>query len=352
MKKENKMNNWLDFNAPAFEDMSQLASDLPAHCRDGRFVSIFPHINADGDALGAAMALGLVLKKMGACVQIVAEEAVPQKMQVLPASGRELVKVWPEAEVAEVGIVVDCGGGARIGERADFFAKHKFKYMIDHHIAEKDAQAERGCQVLRDSMAAATCELLTYLIYMMEKNIGGDLFDFDVAVALIVGIITDTGRLCYSNTREQTLFAVAFLRRFSVPVAELAVALFDACTPARLRLLGFLGENTKFYMAGKLAVCLFPAEFIQKVGAEDSDFEGLTNQIRNVNGVETAVVLRGEGGGKWRGSARSSENFDAQKLAAGLGGGGHKRAAGFTVTGLTAEEIISRVVAKAMQQLE
>ena len=79
---------------------------------------------------------------------------------------------------------------------------------------------------------------------------------------------------------------------------------------------------------------------MKALGINDEEAEGMTNYLRMVDGTEVAIYVREKSDGSNKVSMRSNELIDISKIAIANGGGGHKRAAGFTmnIDGSTYEE--------------
>lgn len=325
--------------------LKEWASDLLALCRAGRSLSFYPHIDADGDALGSSLALALACRKLGAKVAVLTEEPVPEKLGLLPEAGKALVITPGEeqrryAEAQDAALVMDCPGGKRLASREPLYAYGDWHTILDHHIPNEE---EATWHAWRDISSPATCELAGYLIYYMQEESGIELFDSDIATALYVGLLTDTGRFWFQKTRRSTMELAGLLLDYDVPNYELNRRLFEVKTVGRLRAEGWVGETTELLAGGRLALSLLPLEIIERYGIIETDYEGIAGALRNVEGVDLVAFLREVAPGVVKGSVRSSEAVDSQQLAVRFGGGGHARAAGFRVTDCTLEEIANRV---------
>lgn len=312
-----------------------IQNDLLALCQSGRLLCLYPHIHADGDALGACAAMALALEQLGARVAILTEEAIPEKLQrLLPARALSLWlppgrKQSKAAQSACAALVLDCSPGSRLGERNTWVQQTEAVYVVDHHV--RDAQFVDGERVWRDTSAPATCALVGAWLQDWEQKQLLTL-DQDIATALLIGLLTDTGRFAYSNTAPQTLRLAADLLQKGAPLSELSHELFELQSENHLRLLGWIGSQTQFFADGKAAYCILPYFWIQEHRPEGMDFEGLAAEMRNVEGVEAALLLRARADGKYKASLRSQSCFDSQAFASRFGGGGHVRASGFEVT--------------------
>ncbi|MDI9469933.1 MAG: DHH family phosphoesterase [Bacillota bacterium] len=331
---------------PGFAALADACLQLAG--RPDRRVVLYPHVQADGDALGSSLGLALLLERLDIAVDIVTGEEVPDKLGFLPTASRILVHdgsdAAPGAAVVErqaLAIGIDCPAGERLGARRQLYEAAPQKAIIDHHISD----LAPAPLVIVNSRAAAVCEIITWFLFYLECRLGLDLSDIDIATCLMAGLMTDTGRFSFSNTSSRTFSAAALLLRQPVATQQLASRLFDAVTPAKLRFIGETAQGAELRHDGRFILSTLEADVMTAVGGVETDLEGLVALLRDVEGVDLAVLLREMPNGDVRGNVRSSELVDAQSFARAFGGGGHLRAAGFTVhgrpLGLLQEEIFA-----------
>ncbi|MCX7774207.1 MAG: bifunctional oligoribonuclease/PAP phosphatase NrnA [Clostridia bacterium] len=297
-------------------------------------VVILPHINADGDALGAALALGLWLRQMGKSVDVLVEEEVPSNLDFLP--GLDLIKNHPDKRY-NVALNIDNGDIARLGQREPYFHEAQIKLSIDHHATNR-VEADYSYV---DIKSAATGEIVYDLIL---EHLGGTL-NKDIALCLYTAIITDTGGFRYTNTTPRTLEISAELLRQGIDFPYVIKKVFDMVSHTKLYLMKQTMNSLRLLEDGKLAVSYLTFEDIQKYPVKSDDYEGLVNIGRNLEGVEVSVFLREDPKGHFKGSIRSNNYVDVAAVSEKFGGGGHKRAAGFNVSGPLEEVILSVVAA-------
>ena len=189
-------------------------------------VAVFPHISADGDAIGSSLALALALRKTGKKVIVYMEENIPDTYKFLP--GIELTGfINEDDEVMGLNIALDTGDIGRLGTRADLFFKAPVNINIDHHITNtKFAQYNHV-----DASSASTGELIFLLLNEMKCEI-----DIDMAKCLYTAIATDTGGFKYGNTTAETHKAAAELLSTGIDVADLSQKIFDNTTFIKLKL--------------------------------------------------------------------------------------------------------------------
>jgi phosphoesterase RecJ-like protein len=286
-------------------------------------IAIIPHVAADGDALGSSLALAIELSAMGKDARVILEESIPQTYDFLP--GASLAFVYPEGEgYYDLVIALDCGDVERLGKRRRIFEKARMTVNIDHH------QTNQGFADYDhvDTRSAATGEIIYRLLEAMGTDPGKD-----AAACLYTAISTDTGSFRYSNTVPATHVISAELLKKGIDVADISKRVFDTMSYGKVRLTGEAINALELYFDGKAAVMTLTEEAIKRSGAAEEDSDGIINIARNIRGVEVAAMLRQMTNGDVKVNLRSNYTADVSQLAARHSGGGHKRAAGFTVSG-------------------
>lgn len=296
---------------------------------EARDIVILPHINADGDALGAALALALALKDMNKDVDILVEEEVPSNLDFLP--GQELIKHDPKKSY-HVALNIDNGDITRLGLREPYFHRADIRLSIDHHATNK---VEADYSYI-DIKSSATGEIVYDLILYYLKG----RLNKDIALCLYTAIVTDTGGFRYTNTTPRTLEISAELLKFEIDFPYVIKKVFDMVSHTKLFLMKQTMNSLRLLDKGRLAVSYITYEDMKGLSAKNDDFEGLVNIGRNLMGVEVSVFLREDPKGQFRGNLRSNNYVDVSKIAEKFNGGGHKRAAGFNREG-ELEEVIT-----------
>lgn len=289
--------------------------------KDSDTIAIVTHTSADGDALGSSFGLALALEKMGKKVSVFLEEPVPRMLDFLP--GKHLVSVY-DGKSYDLCICVDTSDMKRLGNRVDIYSSAARKITIDHHTTN-NMQAD-GLWI--DESASATGEMVYKLIKALNVEISRE-----IAINLYTAIVTDTGGFRYSNTTPESLIIAADLMSRDVPFTEIVKRVFDTVSYSKMILMKKILQNLTLYCNGRVAVSYLLHEDIASVDAQTDDFEGLVNVGRNLEGVEVSLFLREEQPGVFKGSLRANEYVDVAKIASVFSGGGHKRAAGFTIEG-------------------
>ncbi len=323
------------------EKFTAITDELLTLAGSEKKLFIYPHISADGDALGSSLGLALLLLEMGINARVVANEAISEKLSYLPYEGLFIVhegsKRQNEQILAEQGIAlaIDCAAGDRLARREKLYNACPRRLVIDHHISELPADEPL---ILVNTAAAAVCEIIAYYARYLEERFERKFLNYPIAICLMTGLVTDTGRFSFSNTTARTFEAASYLMSIELPIGELTERLFDTISEAKLRLMGITAGRAQFYYDKRMMIADLSRDILNSLKWVETDLEGLPSMLRNVDGVEVSVLLRQLNNGDIRGNIRSGANFDAQAFARSFGGGGHVRAAGFTISKMSLEE--------------
>lgn len=282
---------------------------------------ILNHRRPDGDAVGSAAALCRGLRAMGKEAWVWKNPQTSQRLSVY-LTGLETEAVPDQATIVSVDMATEnllpMNGAEFIG---------KTVLSIDHHMSNEGYAAMTNVQP-----ACAACgELLLDILSQLGP------VDQTMAEALYLAISTDTGCFQYSNVTGNTLRAAAALKDLGADTFPINKIMFGTKTIARLRLESALTESIEFYAGGKVGLCVMTNAMLDAIGASADDTDDISGFARNIEGVEIGVMIQElrEGGAKI--SLRTDEAHNASDICGQLGGGGHKAAAGATVSGGVSE---------------
>jgi len=280
---------------------------------------LIAHISPDGDTLGSSLALYCGLKRLGKTVRVVCENPVPASYRFCPYADRVLLP--EQAEPAKTVVAVDCADLLRTGACARFFETAEASLCIDHH------ETNRGfADVNWVSCVAATGELIYQLLVELEVPI-----DVEIATLLYTALAADTGNFAYSNTTADTFRIAAELRETGFDLPEINRLLFRTFPFAKLKLRARCIENCTLYADGRIAAAHITQADLADCSAAAADAEGLIDDLRDIETVEIAAVLREGIDGAIRVSLRGKRIADVSSIAVFFGGGGHRLAAGCTM---------------------
>ncbi|MBP5260722.1 MAG: bifunctional oligoribonuclease/PAP phosphatase NrnA [Clostridiales bacterium] len=321
------------------KDAVRMADAILAKCDKERPFMIYIHHRVDGDCIGAGCGMAEALRRMGYQAWVAMPDELPDNMDFL---GIEDLLASPADLPDHIAVAVDCSEGSRMGICGEFFEKDEDPIIIDHHVSVK----KEGNNIWINGDASSASELCYYVIVALEAKTAVTIFNKRIARCFLTGIVTDTGRFTYTNTRPETLITAGELLELGGNVTEISYNLYDRKTKENFRASALVRTGIRFYCDGKIAVVTASKEDFNRFGAGDDAIEELPSELRDIDGVELSVVLR-ETEGVIRCNLRSNSYFDCSVFAEEFGGGGHKRAAGFTVP-ITSPEDISRVAGEVV----
>lgn len=295
--------------------------DLLKECEKAGRIGISGHIRPDGDCVGACLGLWQYLKKClpQAYVRVFLEKPA-DIFEEIKGFG-EICSEFPEEEPFDVFFVIDCGAD-RLGEAEKYFRAAGKTINIDHHISNPGSGS---VNYIRPQVGSSS-----ELVYdLMEE----DKLDRDIAMAVYIGIIHDTGVFQYSNTSPATMEKGAKLIGYGFDFPRLIQETFYQKTYLQAQIMGrALMESIRF-LDGCCIVSAIDRKVMDFYHVGPKDLDGIVNQLRNIKGVECAIFMYQSGVLEYKVSLRSSERVNVAKVAAFFGGGGHARAAGCTMKG-------------------
>ena len=274
---------------------------------------ILTHCRPDGDTVGSAAALCRGLRSLGKTVSVLENpEITPKYAPLLEGltcdcmAGASVIAV----DVASPGMLPVNGKDARVDLR------------IDHH-----GSATSFARIEWVEPDTAACGELVYdLLMALDVTL-----DRPMAEAVYTAVATDTGCFRYANTRSHTLQVAAACAQVSDGLFRINQALFDTNTLGRLRIQGWMVENAVFLREGKVCICAIPRQVEQDLGIVEDDMENISGFPRSIEGVCLAATLR-EKDGVVKVSVRAVPGWDAAQVCEKFGGGGHKGAAGCSIS--------------------
>ncbi|MCH7839995.1 MAG: DHH family phosphoesterase [Planctomycetes bacterium] len=315
---------------------------------------LFSHAKPDGDALGSLIAMHRFLASPGVEPMIVLFDDVPGRYSFLErlAPCRRLGKdiQWDGLTDADAVILLDTCSYSQLEPVADWLRSTSLtKLVVDHHATGDDL----ADVLLTDASAAST----SLILFEWARSVGWSL-DTGTAVALYVGLATDTGWFRHSNTDARALEAAADLTRQGARAYELFDALYQQESVARFRLRAEACKRLELRLGERLAVITIPMSAFDETGAVRADTEDLVNEPLRLASVVVSIMLVEDAGGIIRVGFRSRAPSDPQAtacakipdvdvaaIAQSFGGGGHRRAAGARVTG-TLEQVKEKIIAR------
>ncbi len=302
---------------------SDLAAVADAIREHDRFV-LTTHENPDGDALGSLLAAKLALEQLGKDTIMVlhGDAPLPVEYGFMPLG--DLERRWPDDVAERVLLAVDCANESRIAD-PEVLGRVPLSINVDHH--HDNTRFGRINLVVAD--ASSTGEVLRDLF----RELGVELTP-DIAEALYIALVTDTGRFQYTNTTPKALRLAAELVEAGADVHRVFQGVYESVQFAKLKLLARALERAQVYEGGRIVVSYLVRTDFTEVGAPEAYSEGIIDPLRSVEGADMAVLIREpprQDGPARRVSLRASiDELDVSAIARKSGGGGHRQAAGFS----------------------
>jgi len=309
-------------NSP--QKTSEVAAVADAIRSHDRFLLV-THENPDGDALGSIIATKLALDQLGkdSVMYLYGDAPLPTEYSFMPLADlrRRLPDDWRE----RVLIALDCANESRLGPDPEPLEGAPLVIDIDHH---HDNSRFGGVNLI-DPNASSTGEVLRDVFAVLGVELTPD-----IAEALYIALVTDTGRFQYSNTTAKSLRLAAELVEAGADVHRIFRGVYETVQFAKLKLLARALERAQIYDGGRLVVSYLVRSDFTDIGAAEAYSEGIIDSLRAVEGADMAALIREpprSDGPKRRISLRSSnDELDVSAIARKSGGGGHRQAAGFS----------------------
>ena len=323
------------------ESIERLAQEL----RAGRSVVISTHINADGDGCGSETALSRLLGQMGIRSKIVNPTPWPEMYKFLLGDDvRDASDLGAKGlKDTDVLVVLDISDVKRLGVLAETVRKLTIpKLVIDHHLPSDEPPSKL---MVTDTAACATGELIYDFATVLGLKVTPD-----IARALYVALLTDTGGFRFSNTTARCLSIAGQLISSGVEPEEMYRRLYASMPVGRLHLLRDALATLEVDPEYGISWISVAAGAAEQYGLRSEDLEGIAEHPRSIGGTRLAVFFRDLGHDKVKASFRSTGDVDVNKFAKQFGGGGHARAAGALIDG-NLEVVQRKVVAAARKFL-
>ena len=302
------------------------------------------HENPDGDALGSILAMKLALEQLGkdAFLYLSGIISLPSEYAFmdLAAVSREL----PADAAERVVLALDCANERRLGPDPSFVERSPLVVDIDHH--HDNSLFGQINLIVAD--ASSTGEIL----YDLFGELGVELTP-EIAEALYIALVTDTGRFQYTNTTPKALRIAAHLVEAGANVHQVFQDVYENVAFAKLKLLARALESARVYEGGRVIVADLERADFAAAGAEEPFAEGIIDFLRSVEGAEIVALIREpptQNGPTRRVSLRTrGTGIDVSAIARKSGGGGHRQAAGFSSESST-DEIVDFIRREFLEQ--
>jgi phosphoesterase RecJ-like protein len=377
--------------------MEKIRKQIIDLVKRSKSILIMPSAPVDGDSLGSALAMYLILKKLGKQATVVCADPVPDAFQFLPttkvisheftSSGDFIVEldckkakiknIHTKLETDKVNIIITAKKGqfssddvsfhhgpsrydliitvdtADLEQLGRFYEDNTELFSqipvinIDHHASNNYF----GKINLVDIMASASTELFIPLIQELERETGEKIMDEDIATLLLAGIITDTGSFQNANTTPRSFASSAYLIKMGARQQEIIQHVFKTKSLSTLRLWGRILTNLHVDQKHKFVWSTISRRDFAETGSREDETGGIIDELlTNAPGTEIVLVLKEREDGILSGSVRTTNpSVDASAIAEMFGGGGHTRAAGFKIHDTGLDKIEKNIIEKVKE---
>jgi len=287
---------------------------------------ILTHVDPDGDALGSVMAMKNIIEELGAKPYVFLTGKISSDLRV---SEKTCVASKVDTMKHDLIIILDTSNPGRTG--VDFPKSFDAPvFILDHHILKEGRVFPENYHVLINHSATAACEIIFDLLEKENKKISNV-----VASYLLLGIYTDSGGFFHSNTTPELLKKVEKLLKRGVLFRNIIQGAFKGKSVPVLNFWGKKISSAKFHPRLKFISSELSQKELDKKGITHEEVGGLVNLLNMSDEALFSLLLTDTGEGKIKGSLRSSERkgFNVNTVSRILGGGGHRLAAGFEVSG-------------------
>jgi bifunctional oligoribonuclease and PAP phosphatase NrnA len=315
---------------------TKVIDDILRAVRRGRTFFLSGHEKPDGDTVGSELAFASFLRRLGKKVDIYNAEPVPPHLMFLP--GADKIKTAKKvAKTYDVAVIFECFDAHRMGDIIDFKTQAGTVINIDHHAHHSFF----GHINLINPKASSNSEQLFFVFQKARLPLTRA-----EAMALYVGLVTDTGRFQQENANPDSHIVAAGLLETGIPVAEIARKLYYTRSESALKLLSRALASLRLELDGRVSVMSLGQRDFAEAGSGPEETEDIINYGLMVPSVQVALLLRElDRPGFVKVSFRGKGLVDLNALAVSYGGGGHKNASGCTVEG-TLEQTAGSLLAK------
>lgn len=316
-----------------------MMTNLDVFLETAATVAVSGHIRPDGDCVGSCLATYNYIKTYYPQISVdIYLEPIPNIFKFMRYS-EEIIHDFSGEKCYDLFIVQDCGDMGRLGGAAHFFETAKKTVCIDHHISNQSFADENYIFPETSSTSELIFELLPKERLTKE-----------IAECIYTGIVHDTGVFQYSSTSSKTMNVAGTLMDCGIAYSKIIDETYYTKTYNQNRILGLALLKSKLHLNGKCISSVITEEEMKEYEVLPKHLDGIVSQLRVTKDVEAAIFLYETGDGTFKVSTRSVGSVDVSRIAVKYDGGGHKRAAGFSMTG-NSDEIVRTIVEEVARQL-
>ena len=327
--------------------MADLNAELAGIIKKNNDFLIITHTFPDGDALGSLTAFHGLVSSLGKYSRMVCNSDLPYQYRFLPGF-EDIKRDHQTADIFDrkyICIILDCADSHRTGIDMDRLkAKGSYVVNIDHHRSNNNF----GDLNIVDSDKSATSEML---FEFMQQNFAGSL-DYDIAIGIYVGILTDTGRFQYSNTTANVHRITGKLLEYGIQPSDVYGYIYESDPLGRFRLIRVVLDRVKYIEELSLVYSYVLEKDLTRLNIPFYSQDGIIELLRSAEAARVTVLVKQIGKASYKVSLRTSDSkIDLSRIAAGFGGGGHRTASAYQDEG-SLRDVIARLKDAVRKEIE
>lgn len=297
-------------------------------------VALFVHVNPDWDCIGSAFALRNALRSKNIEADIFTQEPLSSYLSFMES---DVIAFYENACAPdyECYCAIDVGSADRMGDWGRFFEEKENTVCVDHHHQHSSFAALSYVEPSRSATGELVYELLTLTDISLTK---------EIASYLYCAISADTGSFQYASVNTRTYEIVIALANTGISTTYLCSMLYERNTLTQLKLKAEAINSIRLYNNGAIATARITNEIMTKYSASKSDTEALAQIPRTIDTVVISAFLKELENKDIRVSLRALEDYNIEPVARLFGGGGHKKAAGCTICGMSMDDAEKKLV--------
>jgi len=326
------------------KDLDKLYGEIIKKIDDCDDFLLITHIYPDGDGLGVLTACHKLLTSMGKNSNMLCKSSLPYQYKFLPGYNdiKRDIKISGSINNKTVCIVFDCADEDRTGLDLGYIRKNGGCIInMDHH----KSNTLFGDINIVDGNKSATSEMLFEFLYSNYK----DRMDYDIAIGIYVGILTDTGKFQYSSTTANVHKIISKLLMFGIKPIEIYGHIYESDPMGRFKLIQRVFGRIKYIDSLGLIYSYVLNRDFSRLKIPYYTLDGIVELLRSAEGIKIAALIKQVNNKSYKVSLRTSDNdMDLCKIASSFGGGGHRTASAYRDEG-SLNNIIKRLK-KAIKQ--
>lgn len=302
-------------------------------------IGIAGHVRPDGDCVGSCLGVYNYIRTYYPDIDVrIYLEPIPNIFKFMNDSS-QIRSEYTDEIIFDLFIALDCGDAGRLGEANKYFESARHTVCIDHHLSNQSFAEQNYIFPEASSASELVFELID-----PEK------ITKEIAECLYTGIVHDTGVFQYSCTSAKTMNIAGILMDKGIDYSRIIDETFYAKTFEQNQVLGYALLNSRLYLDGRVIASCVTDDVMHRYHVLPKHLDGIVSQLRVTKGVEVAIFLYQTGDNSFKVSTRASGDVNLAEIAMKFGGGGHAKAAGFSMDG-EPEQIIGLINEEIKKQL-